>query len=80
MRGNQVIRQWRLVRLLSATTRGRSLAFLQSELEVTSRTVRRDLAALAHWAAEHGSIADYPGVDHVTNAALLECLRGRRIR
>ena len=46
MRGNQVTRQWRLVRLLSATTRGRSIPNLQRELEVTSRTVRRDLEAL----------------------------------
>jgi len=46
VRGNQVTRQWRLVRLLSATTRGRSIPDLQRELEVTSRTVRRDLEAL----------------------------------
>jgi glutamate dehydrogenase (NAD(P)+) len=31
-----------------------------------------DLAALAGWAAEHGSVAEFPDVDHVTNAALLE--------
>jgi glutamate dehydrogenase (NAD(P)+) len=31
-----------------------------------------DLGAVAKWAAEHGSLEDYPGVDHVTNAALLE--------
>jgi len=46
VRGNQVTRQWRLVRLLSATTRGRSIPSLQQELAVTSRTVRRDLEAL----------------------------------
>ena len=48
VRGNQVTRQWRLVRSLSATTRGRSIPDLQRELEVTSRTVRRDLQALEH--------------------------------
>jgi predicted DNA-binding transcriptional regulator YafY len=48
VRGNQVTRQWRLVRLLSATTRGKSIPDLQRELEVTSRTVRRDLEALEH--------------------------------
>jgi glutamate dehydrogenase (NAD(P)+) len=31
-----------------------------------------DLAALAQWAADHGSVAEFPGVEHVTNAALLE--------
>ena len=31
-----------------------------------------DLAALAGWAAEHGSVGEFPDVDHVTNAALLE--------
>jgi glutamate dehydrogenase (NAD(P)+) len=31
-----------------------------------------DLEALARWAAEHGSIADFPDVDQLTNAALLE--------
>jgi glutamate dehydrogenase (NAD(P)+) len=31
-----------------------------------------DLEALARWAAEHGSVAGFPGTDHVTNAELLE--------
>jgi glutamate dehydrogenase/leucine dehydrogenase len=31
-----------------------------------------DLAALAHWTAEHGSVADFPGARHVTNVELLE--------
>jgi predicted DNA-binding transcriptional regulator YafY len=48
VRGDQVTRQWRLVRRLSSTTRGRSIPDLERELEVTSRTVRRDLAALEH--------------------------------
>src|ERR1700758_1862398 len=46
VRGNQVTRQWRLVRLLSGTTRGRSIPDLHRKLDVTSRTVRRDLEAL----------------------------------
>jgi glutamate dehydrogenase (NAD(P)+) len=31
-----------------------------------------DLAAVARWTTEHGSLEGYPGVSHVTNAALLE--------
>jgi glutamate dehydrogenase (NAD(P)+) len=31
-----------------------------------------DLAAVARWTAEHGSLEGYPDVSHVTNAALLE--------
>jgi glutamate dehydrogenase (NAD(P)+) len=31
-----------------------------------------DLAAVAQWTAEHGALEGYPGVEHVTNAALLE--------
>ena len=31
-----------------------------------------DLGALVEWAAEHGSVADFPGVDYLTNAALIE--------
>jgi glutamate dehydrogenase (NAD(P)+) len=31
-----------------------------------------DLGALAHWTAEHGSLAELPGVKHVTNPELLE--------
>jgi predicted DNA-binding transcriptional regulator YafY len=48
VRGDQVIRQWRLVRLLASTKMGRSIPDLQRELEVTSRTVRRDLESLEH--------------------------------
>jgi glutamate dehydrogenase (NAD(P)+) len=31
-----------------------------------------DLGSLARWTAEHGSVAEYPDVDHLTNMALLE--------
>ena len=31
-----------------------------------------DVAALQHWAAENGSLADYPDVAHVSNTELLE--------
>jgi glutamate dehydrogenase (NAD(P)+) len=31
-----------------------------------------DLGALAHWTAEHGALADFPDVTHMTNARLLE--------
>src|ERR1700756_269150 len=48
VRGDQIIRQWQLVRLLSSTKRGKSIPDLKQELRVTSRTVRRDLQALEH--------------------------------
>ena len=44
-RGDQLSRQWKLVRLLSGKL-GRSLAQLRSELGVTKRTVQRDIEAL----------------------------------
>jgi len=44
-RGNQLARQWNLVRLLSGRV-GRTLAQLKAELGVGKRTVRRDIAAL----------------------------------
>jgi glutamate dehydrogenase (NAD(P)+) len=31
-----------------------------------------DLAELAHWTSEHGSLADFPGVKHLTNVELIE--------
>jgi predicted DNA-binding transcriptional regulator YafY len=48
VRGDQIIRQWQLVRLLSSAKRGKSIPDLKQELRVTSRTVRRDLQALEH--------------------------------
>jgi predicted DNA-binding transcriptional regulator YafY len=44
-RGNQLTRQWTLVRLLAGRS-GRTLAQLQGELGVGKRTVQRDLAVL----------------------------------
>lgn len=44
-RGDQLSRQWKLVRLLSGKL-GRSLAQLRSELGVTKRTVQRDIEGL----------------------------------
>jgi len=44
-RGDQLSRQWKLVRLLSGKL-GRSLAQLRSELGVTKRTVQRDIKGL----------------------------------
>ena len=44
-RGNQLARQWNLVRLLSGRV-GRTLAQLKAELGVGKRTVQRDIAAL----------------------------------
>ena len=43
--GDQLSRQWRLVRLLSGKL-GRSLAQLRAELGVTKRTVLRDIEGL----------------------------------
>jgi glutamate dehydrogenase (NAD(P)+) len=31
-----------------------------------------DLGEMAHWTAEHGSLAEFPGVKHMTNAEVLE--------
>lgn len=44
-RGDQLSRQWQLVRLLSGKL-GRSLAQLRAELGVSKRTVQRDIAGL----------------------------------
>jgi predicted DNA-binding transcriptional regulator YafY len=44
-RGNQLIRQWKLIQLLSGQ-RGRTLAQFQAELGVSKRTVQRDLEVI----------------------------------
>jgi predicted DNA-binding transcriptional regulator YafY len=46
MPSEQLIRQWILLQELAATRRGRTLPDLARAAEVTTRTVRRDLAAL----------------------------------
>ncbi len=45
MRGDQLIRQWKIVTLLSGRV-GRSLDQLKAELGVTKRTIQRDIAVL----------------------------------
>jgi proteasome accessory factor B len=45
MRGDQLIRQWRVVSLLSGRV-GRSLDQLKAELGITKRTIQRDIAVL----------------------------------
>ncbi len=45
-RNQEVIRQWKLLHALEASRHGVSIDALASELEVTTRTIRRDLAAL----------------------------------
>ena len=45
-RNQEVIRQWRLLHALEASRHGATIDGLASELEVTTRTIRRDLAAL----------------------------------
>jgi predicted DNA-binding transcriptional regulator YafY len=45
MRGDQLIRQWKIVSLLSSRA-GRSLDQLKAELGVTKRTIQRDIAVL----------------------------------
>ena len=45
-RNQEVIRQWRLLHALESSRHGASIDALASDLEVTTRTIRRDLAAL----------------------------------
>ena len=45
-RNQEVIRQWRVLHLLESSRHGVSIDALAGELDVTSRTIRRDLAAL----------------------------------
>lgn len=45
-RNQEVIRQWRLLHALESSRHGASIDALADELEVTTRTIRRDLAAL----------------------------------
>jgi len=45
-RNQEVIRQWRVLHLLESSRHGASIDALASELDVTTRTIRRDLAAL----------------------------------
>lgn len=45
-RNQEVIRQWKLLHALESSRHGASIDALAGELEVTTRTIRRDLAAL----------------------------------
>lgn len=45
-RNQEVIRQWRVLHLLESSRHGASIDGLADELSVTTRTIRRDLAAL----------------------------------
>ena len=45
-RNQEVIRQWRLLHALESSRHGATIDSLASELEVTTRTIRRDLEAL----------------------------------
>ena len=45
-RNQEVIRQWKLLHALESSRHGASIDALSKELEVTTRTIRRDLAAL----------------------------------
>ena len=45
-RNQEVIRQWRLLHALEASRHGATIDGLASDLDVTTRTIRRDLAAL----------------------------------
>jgi predicted DNA-binding transcriptional regulator YafY len=46
MRGNQITRQWAIIRLLEGRTRGLTVAEIAAHLEANVRTVYRDLADL----------------------------------
>src|SRR5918996_6155189 len=45
-RNQEVIRQWRLLHALESSRHGASIDSLAGELDVTTRTIRRDLEAL----------------------------------
>lgn len=45
-RNQEVIRQWRLLHALESSRHGATIEGLASDLDVTTRTIRRDLAAL----------------------------------
>jgi predicted DNA-binding transcriptional regulator YafY len=45
-RNQEVIRQWKVLHALESSRHGVTIAALADELEVTTRTIRRDLAAL----------------------------------
>src|SRR5688572_24243672 len=45
-RNQEVIRQWKLLHALESSRHGATIDALASDLEVTTRTIRRDLAAL----------------------------------
>src|SRR5262245_35320578 len=45
-RNQEVIRQWKLLHALEASRHGATIAALADDLDVTTRTIRRDLAAL----------------------------------
>lgn len=45
-RNQEVIRQWKVLHALESTRHGVTIAALADELQVTTRTIRRDLAAL----------------------------------
>ena len=45
-RNQEVIRQWRVLHALESSRHGATIDALAGELDVTTRTIRRDLAAL----------------------------------
>jgi len=75
MRGSQLARQWKILRLLESRRRGRTVAEISAELDVPIRTVYRDLEAiqeagfplyterinrLSHWKLLEGFKANFP--------------------
>ncbi len=68
MRGSQMARQWRLLRLIESRTQGMSAADLARELEAPLRTVYRDLEALQEagfplYSERDGSASNYKLMD-----------------
>jgi len=45
-RNQEVIRQWKVLHALESSRHGTTIPSLADELDVTTRTIRRDLAAL----------------------------------
>ena len=68
-RNSELIRQWTILRRI-ATARGQTIPTLASNLSVSTRTIRRDLAAL--------QVAGFPGDDdRPRRPTVLGCSNGQ---
>ena len=53
MRGTQLARQWKIIKLIESHTKGITVTQLANELEVPLRTVYRDLEAIQRFDLLH---------------------------